>query len=596
MKDWKSDLKVIKKALSGGNGNPGVSAERRDQGLVSPTSGQGKGSRKLPAIDSDRIGKQFSRASPKSTVGEAKQQAFRKPASNDVPRPVASAPKLEHPAIGAGNVPGKHAGTMKAGMFPVQSNRVMPGVKLAAAPVPVVIRALRRLAPARQKLFKLPDDWVGAGSSTQLAEKDKSSRALDIVIGIDFGTSYTKAAVGMLDKIFPVDWSGVSSASPTWLLPSEYSQMSDGQVNLGQRPDATEDQVKLDLKLPFIDAHVSNASIARAAVFLAAVLRYVRAWVFKVHGTKIGSAGIRWQLNLGSPSNGLESERVVGAYKRLGLAAWLLSQRRIDSSMADAVQVVSSLSPSSKVTDLHDDAVSVFPEFVAQMAGYVQSPERQRGLHALADVGGGTLDVVTFIVHQVDHEDTFPFLVPEVHSLGTHLLNQNRIVGAPGSAEELMPDALMPVLDSADFALATGLSPSQVQARDQLFSAKVESVVKKVFLATKASRYRLSEAWTTELRTFLTGGGAEASGYRGAVERGGLSSARSIQLLPLPIHPKLAEFSGTSADYQRISVACGLAQDSFSLGRIIPAKDVEDDRAIRTQVRLRPDRDELYAK
>ena len=45
---------------------------------------------------------------------------------------------------------------------------------------------------------------------------------------------------------------------------------------------------------------------------------------------------------------------------------------------------------------LPDDRISAFPEFSAQVTGYVQSPSRQEGLHATADVGGGTLDVTIF--------------------------------------------------------------------------------------------------------------------------------------------------------------------------------------------------------
>jgi len=50
-------------------------------------------------------------------------------------------------------------------------------------------------------------------------------------------------------------------------------------------------------------------------------------------------------------------------------------------------------------------------------------------------------------------------------------------------------------------------------------------------------------------------------------------------------------------EYQRVSVACGLAQDAFTLGRVVPAKEVEDDRPVTpTRRASRPDRDELYPK
>ena len=67
--------------------------------------------------------------------------------------------------------------------------------------------------------------------------------------------------------------------------------------------------------------------------------------------------------------------------------------------------------------------------------------------------------------------------------------------------------------------------------------------------------------------------------------------------MALPPHRNLEGYDGTPDDYQRLSVACGLAQDSFSLGRIVPAKEVEDDVALTSaHIRERLSHEELYAK
>jgi hypothetical protein len=159
-----------------------------------------------------------------------------------------------------------------------------------------------------------------------------------------------------------------------------------------------------------------------------------------------------------------------------------------------------------------------------------------------------------------------------------------------------MPDELMPVLDAASFSSATSVGLDHVRSRDKIFYTKVGDVVKQVLAVTKARRYRRSNAWNSGLRTFLTGGGAGADGYGEAIKKAGLDCGARIELLPLPMHPRLADFSGSVRDYQRISVACGLAQDAFSLGRIIAAKDVEDDKPTAAVTRQRLDRDDLYAK
>lgn len=466
------------------------------------------------------------------------------------------------------------------------------------APKPKGVPASFQVQPnsnlTRQANFKTPDAWVRKGNYTQLPKQTNSTGAIDVFIGLDFGTSYTKAAVGLKDQIFVVDWVGLSAGADRYLLPSEYSILTDGSCQIGQAPGVSVDQVRQRLKHPLIDPAVSSSCLADAAVFLALVLRYIRAWVFFHHGEKLGGSSIRWMLNIGAPSNGLENERHQRAYLKMSYSAWSMSVSEFEPTAAQAIEQIRAWQPS----DLPKDLISldVLPEFVAQIAGYVQSAQRQRGLHALIDVGGGTLDVVTFIVHERDGEDVFPFLVPEISALGTQVLNNNRLIEAPEYDESKLPDELQPILNALDYAKFTGLPSGHIELRDKLFWDEVHKTVHRVFDKTKRNRYRLSEAWSRGLPVFLTGGGGLVEGYQKSVKSGGKHCAPVMNMMLLPKHPKLANFSGTSDDYQRVSVACGLAQDAFSLGRLIRAGDVEDDVNHNPDVSNRPDSDELYSR
>ncbi|WP_434661525.1 hypothetical protein P5W99_00910 [Paraburkholderia sp. A3BS-1L] len=442
----------------------------------------------------------------------------------------------------------------------------------------------------RRSFYKSPEPWVTAGARSQYAQLP-SSRSLDIVIGLDFGTSYTKVAVGLRDQILPVSWEGISATPHEYLLPTEYSELDDGSCHIGQAPLVPYERVRQRLKQPFIEPAASSESIATAAVFVALILRYVRGWIYHHHGGKIGSGHIRWLLNIGAPSNGLETERIKDAYKKLGVLAWSLSLGGTDIKLKQAREgtLAGKLPEPDDLIDLQ-----VLPEFVAQIASYVQSPQRKLGLHALADVGGGTFDLVTFIVHEKNEESVFPFLVPEVRVLGTQMLNQNRLVGSSLPDNAILPDELQPVPNAKEYAQFSGLSEDQVRLRDEIFWVAVRGMVERVLYKTKQIRYRLSAAWQDGLPTFLTGGGATVSGYSASVKAGGQHLARAVNLMHLPPHPRLANFSGSNEEYHRISVACGLALDPFSLGLIVPAKDVEDDVAILRKTIERPDRDDLY--
>lgn len=577
MSDWKSALKAVKKELFGAT--PEI--EPPNRGAKTKVSYGAVKPRNQPR-------------SPRSENSEDRVRQARsrfQKSSLPLAEPRAQAKLMEAPKAVAAIAPRPLAITEQA--LKTEVPLVQPKPPTPAG-VPSTFQIQSRKSSTRQASFKLPDAWVSEGCRTQLPAGLDVSGAIDVFIGLDFGTSYTKASVGLKDQVFVVDWQGVSGGADRYLLPSEYSIMADGTCQIGQAPTLPFDQVRQCLKHPLINADVSTASLANAAVFLALVLRYIRAWVFSNHGDKIGRSSIRWMLNIGAPSNGLENEQQRGSYLKMCTSAWSMSTSASGPSAAHACELISAWQPDVLPRDLI--GLDVLPEFVAQIAGYVQSAQRQSGLHALVDVGGGTLDVVTFIVHEQDGENVFPFLLPEIRALGTQMLYQNRLVEAPEHEHATLPDELQPVLNCSDYAKCTGLPENHIALRDSIFWREVDATARRVFHRTKHYRNRWSEVWTNGLPVFFTGGGGTVEGYRKSVKSGGQNSAPVMNLMLLPTHPKLAEFSGTPNDYQRVSVACGLAQDAFSIGKLVPAAQLEDDAYAKLPAAKRPDRDELYAR
>jgi hypothetical protein len=466
--------------------------------------------------------------------------------------------------------------------------KAVAGAK-TSMPVPNSFASWICTSLTRQQYYKKSELWVSDGERVQYSQ-ETGDVPIEIVVGLDFGTSFTKAAVRLKDSVFAVSWEGVSKNPQKYLLPSEYSILPSGECVLGQSPMVAPTDVRQRLKHQFIAPAVSLKSVSESAVFLALVLRYVRAWVYRVHGGKIGRSPIRWMLNLGAPSNGMESGRLEAAYRKLGTAAWHCSRISGGLDLSTVSSFVESLTPDFEPEGLQN--LEVCPEFVGQMAGYVKSAQRRTGLHALIDVGGGTLDVVTFIVFAKEGQDVFPFLVPEVCWLGTQMLDSNRLVDSPGRKWSM--DELQPVLDAADFAATSGLSVEQIQKRDQLFWDEVKRAVEGVFLMTRQRRDPNSPHWREGLPTFVTGGGAKSRGYIDGISAGGHQVARKLELIPLPLHPNLADFDGDIDDYQRVSVACGLAIDPLNLGEIRLANTVDDLTAEAYAVAPRPDHEDIY--
>lgn len=463
--------------------------------------------------------------------------------------------------------------------------------------VPSNFVPISRQTLGKQAHFRQPEPWVELGCFTQPPDQiAMKGHAVDIYIGIDFGTSFSKAAVGFADKIYPVDWVGVASTQNQYLLPTEYTVDKDGIAYLGQHPDASVEDLRSDLKLPFMSPSISSKSIEIASVYIAQVLKYVRAWVYQRHLRKLNGAHIRWHLNMGMPSNGFEETRLKESYENLLKQSWFLSTRA--SRYLKPSSILEKQSEVSNLSELDLVSFDLIPEFVAQMAGYMQSSQRVGGLHALIDVGGGTLDVVTFNVHDINDEDAFPFLVPQVEALGTHKLLQNRFVELGGEKRKLAiaSDEDESISDPARFSSENGVDLDHVIVRDQVFRREVSHLISAVFGKTKSRRYRLAPEWKSGVRTFFTGGGANLSIYQEALEKAAIPGTSKLTVLQLPIHSKLDEFKGDQASYQRISVACGLAQNAWNFGVIVPAKEVEDDLPASAPVRERLSAEELYPK
>jgi hypothetical protein len=485
--------------------------------------------------------------------------------------------------------------TLKPGQAPIAK------ATTSSAPLPSTAQAGQLALPSftaltRTSEFKTPDTWVIRGASSQLTPQASGLRR-EIYIGLDFGTAFTKVAVQFMDNIYPIDWKGVAKLQEKYLLPTEYSEAPNLECFLGQHPNSSPQQLHANLKRAFITNSVSENSLAKASVFLALVLQYVRGWVYHHHAAKLGSAPIGWYLNIGIPSDVLDKDKHARHYTRLADIAWALSlEPHSEITFNRASELLSK--PVKRNPDLRE--IAPIPELVAQLAGYSKSASKQGGLHALVDIGGGTVDMVTFNVHEANGDDVFPFFVSNVKALGSYAFLANRFQKLPTQASALGSD-VQNILAATDFSKFSGATVRSVQEVDKNFFRNFQYEFEFVLGTTHKRRYPSSPNWRTGIRTFISGGGALIPGYPEAIRTSHRPQNCPLITMDLPPHSKVANIEQHRAKYSRISVACGLTFDSDSLGTIRPASEVEDAPPLITTVnglpvRERPDRDELYPK
>ncbi len=410
--------------------------------------------------------------------------------------------------------------------------------------------------------FKFPDKWV-----YETVESNKNNKAFDIIIGLDFGTSYTKASIHYGDNIYIVDWAGISNFKDKFTLPTEFSLLLDNSYEIGRSEDAI--SIFTNLKAPFLEQNHNDKDKENAIIYLALVLRYIKSWWFHHYKNIVKNHDLNWIVNIGSPSDSFDIDYLKILYKEVIKSAWNLSF------------CVSKITKNYQNTIKHNVHVELIPEFVAQIASYTKSPQRQSDLHLLIDIGAGTVDVATFNVHKDENdEDLFPVFASNVKNLGTHYLMYKRTYHQ--KANQFFDAST--ALNTDIFSKKFHIDMQHIEKADFSHTEEVFKQISSVLGKTKKDRYYFSRNWQNGIRTFVCGGGSKCNVFIDAISK----CADTFPLLPieLPIPEKLVADGITAENFHRVSVAYGLGFDLMNLGIAIPENQIED--AGRPELPMRP--------
>ena len=306
-----------------------------------------------------------------------------------------------------------------------------------------------------------------------------------------------------------------SSTNP-YLLPSVLSVMDDAENCQLGFPGVSQWSIE-DLKMRLIRRDFSLDAKIHCVAFLALVLRYVRIWLLETHENIYGDRSIEWFVNVGLPTASYDDNELAGIYREILDVAWkasVLPDPLPLERIRDYFEGVESVSEAIASQWLPADRFNVFPEFAVQLMGYIQSPQRQNDLHALVDVGAGTLDFTVFNVHEAsDGEDLFPIFAQEVKPLGTQFFIQRRLENARSNSS-WKPSAYENVPSDSDFEKHLSLNNSELRECDKSFRREIAELIGENFNHTKREMYPRSPKWQSGIPTFLCGGGTAVGFYR----------------------------------------------------------------------------------
>lgn len=412
--------------------------------------------------------------------------------------------------------------------------------------------------------------WQRLGAETQIPSHLQNRSPLDLVIGLDFGTAYTKVLIGETRARYAVPFHTLLSLRNRYLLPSLLSMDTDGSFHLGQS-----DQMRYftnNIKMKLLMGQYDESTEIEATAFLAQVLRYARYWFFQTHSNTYARYTIRWWLNVGLPSDSWEKSSLKETYQKIVMAAWDLSVAKNPINPQTTQYALHAPETLQFIGERlgHQDRISIIPEFAAQITSYIRSPRRQSDLHLLVDVGAGTLDVTTFNAHQDESEDIFPIFEARVAPLGSRYYVAHLLSGIQCQVPWDEEDSSVNI---DRFAKSTGLSNGELELKNRQFREKVVAIIRNALHTTRDNRYIKSQHWKTGIPTFLCGGGSSIPLYKTVLQE----NHYLLRLIPLEKPDTLTAESLGSTDFHRLSVAYGLSFNALDIGKVRPRSLVPDD-------------------
>jgi len=414
---------------------------------------------------------------------------------------------------------------------------------------------------------------------------------VDLTLGIDFGTSCTKVVIG------DHGWLGLSYAVPVGIGNNGLERfLRATQVAAGR-------QVETNLKMRLMENPESIELRDLVVLYLAGVIRDSISWFSAEKAGRYKNRKVIWSLNLGFAAKRIDDGPLVQAYKEVANLAAELGPSDHPLNLASVSELRANPAADPSIRIIPVNRIALYPEIAAQLAGYINSPYRAQGNLILIDVGAGTLDVSTVILHSNKVEDIVSFHVCEVEPLGALKLLQARLSAienvALGSVRKGLAEyqsGTVPIPDNLPELLGgRRAGRACVNAFEEASRNFADEAIR--VATTVASRFRMLQRdahantsfdpWPGQLRFFFAGGGSRLDFYRRLFVQGRFeqdlsrftrwkeTSEDRVRHKQGLLHERLPppqDLQGLPADlasdFDRLSVAHGLAYGCENLMKI----------------------------
>jgi hypothetical protein len=255
-------------------------------------------------------------------------------------------------------------------------------------------------------------------------------------IGVDLGTSFTKACFYSFDKDERtiVSWETASTYSQKGLLPSSIYLTKSNYLCLEKPAEESALKIKyfkMALAGQFIGKPIylyqrkKNESYKiYTAFYLARVFAEIEKQIKKQYRVFLSDREIIYSVSLGIPVQYQDDSRIKEKFSEVLQAAWYMYPK---IGKEESIQVIDMLYSESLQKPNNPDLDTV-PELWAETAGMFTQSFTREGYYAIFDIGGGTVDgtLVKYTRHNGRH--SIEFITAEVAPIGLEVAVHNMII------------------------------------------------------------------------------------------------------------------------------------------------------------------------
>ena len=400
---------------------------------------------------------------------------------------------------------------------------------------------------------------TGTSSSQSREGGHSAPRKVHVVMGIDFGTAFTKIVIRApyepdgMNTAYAVEFDKISG-NPCMLHSAVWmDNVDDDKKKIcwvdGQQGRKMYSGIKVDVIDPPHSSRPSNRALARAAAYLGIVIRGARTWFEKQQ--RFGeNIDLDWNYHIGIPAATARCDLAREDYNRLANAALALSD----------LPKFSLWVAEREIEREQGSRVDWIPEVIAQAYGYARDPAFAEGVYAMVDVGAWTLDVCSFINQVVGTQLDLRAAI--VKPLGCMNLHQARM-DAVGRA--IMPDQFNLLPQPKEYWQRIEKNNTAVINRaDNAFRGECEEIVSGVLAVALQQQQLRRMIERGGLSVMICGGGSNIPLFKNAAGQGWDTALKMQQASTEAQFPSLPKYGLNGLginekNFHRFSVAWGLS-------------------------------------